>query len=750
MSLQTITNLLVQNSSADEGGSYGICRLARHMVLTSSVTALATATAIPALAQPVTTVQSNGNAADKSSGQLEEIVVTAQKRSENLQDVPIAVTAITASQLAKAGVNGVTDLQISIPSLNVTNTVARLTLSLRGIGTTAVNPGFENPIAVYVDGVYYANSAASILSFNNIAQIEVLKGPQGTLFGRNATGGLLQITTRDPGEELAGAADLTYSNYRTVVGNIYLSGSPTSDLAADIALHYKHQGDGWGKNVTTGDDVYQVNHDFGVRSKLVYHPSDRTKITLIGDYSNSRDSLSALTIVPGTISPFEPAPQPDLGYDFRGNYPPKTTLSSGGVSLRVNQGIGTVQVSSLTAYRRSSNHLQIDPDASPSDIIDVFQNQRDSQLSQEFQINSGSRGRLKWSAGLYYINGETRADPLQAQLNQADLRVRVSATAKLESEAAYAQSSYEILHNTTITIGGRFTHERRQETSASTEITTLSSGELINIPVDDRSKTFNKFTYRASVDHRFSSEALVYASINRGFKSGGFNIVTPGSAPFGPETLDAYEIGLKSDLLDRHLRLNVAGFYYDYRGIQVQKLLTGSATILNGAVARSYGVDADLTAVVSGDFRITASGSVISPKFHKFLGCPTGTPEGGVPVVSGSCSGNQLNLAAKASFSLAGDYTMHLKHGSFVLSPNIYYNSGFYTEADNVIHQPRYVQAGARVTWSPDDERFSLSLYGKNLTNKRVITYAGVQALGTQLEAFAEPRTYGITVGTKF
>lgn len=717
--------------------------------LTLSTIALCALHAVPAYAQ---TAPSAVPAADAEKAgvapQVEEIVVTAQKRSENLQNVPIAVSVVTAASLAKASAAGVLDLQTVVPSLKVTNSVARLSLSLRGIGTTAFGPGIENPIAIYVDGVYYASTAASILSFNNIAQIEVLKGPQGTLFGRNATGGLVQIFTREPKNETTAKLDLSYGSYNTVTGNAYASTGVADNLTADVAVHVSHQGTGWGHDLTTGRDVYQLLHDVGVRSKWVFTPGTGTKIILIGDYTDTRDSLSANQIRPGSISPFVAGvQQPDRHYDLVSNVNPLHTLSDGGGSVRVEHGFYAFKLSSTTAYRASLTYLQLGLAGLSSDPESFFQRQKDNQVSEELQLSSTLSERFKWTAGLFFIDSKARLKPLSVNLTDLDLGLLTRDVSEALSVAAYGQGTYAIGPDTNITVGGRYTYEKRRELDATTAITTLSNGSTFVIPYPNRNAEFKKATWRASIDHRFSSELLAYASVNRGFKSGGFNISTPGSAPFKPEVLDAYEGGIKTDLLDRRLRLNISGFYYDYKNIQVPKYVSGSIAIINGAKALSYGVDADLTAVVTGRLSFTASATVLNPKYKSFPGCPIAAPLGGLPLAVGNCAGNQLPLASKFTGSVGADYVLPVHDGKLDFSGSILYNNGYPLDSDNVIKQGGYATMGASVRWSSGSSRFSIAAFGKNLSNKRVFGYGASQANGTQFIIYAEPRVFGLTLG---
>jgi len=684
-----------------------------------------------------------------STGQLAEIIVTAQKRAENLQNVPIAVAVVSGSTLQNMGLTNIADLPLVVPGLYATNDVGRLTFSVRGIGSNAVGPGIESPIALYIDGVYYASEAASVLSLNNISQVEVLKGPQGTLFGRNATGGLVQITTKEPTQTPTGSIALTEGNYKMTSLNTYLSGGILENLAADFALYAKHQGDGWGRNLTTGGETYNVDHDISVRSKWIFAPLDATKLTLIGDYENVRDQMITSSIRGGTRSIFEPGVvQPDLGYNSVSDYQVAHILKGGGVSLRWDQKFGALSFASISAYRRSDSAYGADLDAFPLDLESFLFMEYDKQFTQEFQLSSGTSGRLRWTGGLFYYTGTAGYDPGLIALRVVGINSNIpSANERTDSEAAYVQGTYAVTDDTNATLGGRFTHETHKVYNTYSAIYGIdadpSTAMIAHSP--DASIKADKFTYRASVDHRFSPEALIYASISAGFKAGGFDLSTIGSPGFQPETLLAYEIGAKTDLFDERVRLNIAGFYYDYKNIQVTQYQSISIETVNGGAAKSYGLDVDFTALLAPGLKLTGGATLDKPTFTSFPGCGKGVPDGGVPLAAGDCTGNQLTSAPKASLSAALDYTFSVAgRGTLDLSANAYYNSGYYTDNANLIHQPGFAKLGAAARWSLN-KHFSVSAFGTNLNNKRTLTYGDSQGIGTQLVEFMPPRTYGVT-----
>jgi len=242
----------------------------------------------------------------QSDTPIEEIVVTAQRRRENLQDVPITVQAFSAQALESSGVTNAADLARVVPGMTMPTSAGYTLPHLRGVGITAIGPGIENSVALYVDGVYRGSSSSDAIALNNIASVEVEKGPQGTLFGRNATGGLIQVSTKDPEVgPLSGSADLGYANYQTTSGDLYLTGG-SELIAGDVAVKASHQNQGWGVNVATGQDVNATDLDLSLRSKWLIRPTDSTKVTVIFDYADVKFSTSALQNYGNTPNFFYP------------------------------------------------------------------------------------------------------------------------------------------------------------------------------------------------------------------------------------------------------------------------------------------------------------------------------------------------------------------------------------------------------------------------------------------------------------
>ena len=683
---------------------------------------------------------------------LADIIVTAQRRSENLQKVPVAVSAVSSAQLAQAGITDLQALRVVVPGLTFSSIQQNVQPRLRGIGSSTAGPGIEPGVAVYVDGVYYASSTGALFSFNNVEQISVLKGPQGTLFGRNAVAGLVQVTTRDPSQTATLEANLGYGNYQTLTGSFYASGGLAKNLAADIAFVGKTMGDGYGRNLTLNRDTKRTNHDINLRSKFLWTPGPDTKIALSMDYTNLKGTQGTNRLEPGST------PAAGTGPNFKGPVWDVTAdvegfnnNENGGVSLKVDQKIGTLSFLSLTAYRRLQYENALDLDFTATPAQGIRQSQHDRQFSQEFQLQSGAGGPFKWTLGLFYFDANAVSDPLIVNLYGAFVspffplnQVVTIGGQKTRSIAGYGQASYTFASGTTITAGGRYTSEKR--TADTSQTLNLAGGIPSIVPPSTRqSDTFRKPTFRLSIDQQIGDQTLVYASVNRGFKSGGFNAQQLSGAEFKPEVLDAYEAGLKTSLFDRRATFNTSFFYYDYRNIQIQNINPdGSLGILNGAKARAYGVDLDVAARVTPALQLTLGAEWLNTKFLDFPGAQISTTAGGTPTTLGSASGNRLPLASKLTGSFGANYTFDLAGGAkLVASGTASYNSGWFTEPDNAVRQGRFAQVNGRLKRMSASDRFSVAAWTENLTNTKVRSNAGTTAGGSHYVSYAPPAPTG-------
>ena len=690
---------------------------------------------------------------------VETIIVTANRRAENLQNVPVSVTAVTGAGLTNSGISNIQNLSTVVPGLIVQNG-GFATNHLRGVGSSTVGPGLENAISLYVDGVYYASAATNLIDFVNVSQVEVLKGPQGTLFGRNATGGLIQVTTRTPTHDPHMDADVSYGNYKTGKADLYVTGGLTSNLAADLAVQFTGQGDGYGYNHATGDEVYKTDSRFDARSKWVFDATPTTRLTTIFDYSQVRYSNPVITLIPGThVLPFVgPTYRYPNAWDTDTDGQPLTFTKSGGVSTKLEQDLGFAKFTDIVAYRQSSFFSSFDTDATATPLERTYLQDREHTFTEEAQLQSEKTDRIQYTAGIFYFSNDGKYAPG----SQIQFPGRFSPAAPLDaigtvgeevstSAAGYVQGTTEILPATNLTLGARYTYERRSIAGSETGIVG-NDIPIATLLTARNAKDFYRPTFRVALDHRFSPEVLAYVSANTGFKSGGFNTQNIADSAFAPETLNAYEAGLKTDLLDRKLRLNGSFFYYDYNHIQVLFIEGGGSTgIINGPHAVAYGTDIDAEARVTSNLTFTGGFEFVHDRFTSSNpGVPTGVAGGGVPTFEASAKGNRLPVTPDATVDLKADYTFDLLGGRANADVTYQYNTGWDAEPDNIIHQPPFSTLNASLRWKSPNNTYTVALTATNLTNTVVQAFGSTLPTGEDAYSLSPPRLYSITVGYHF
>src|SRR5882757_4262755 len=403
------------------------------------------------------------------STDIPTIIVTAQRRNENVQDVPIAVSAVTGQQLEMAGITNTLDIGRAVPSLIVTQTAGYVLPRIRGVGNSVVGAGYEGGVATYVDGVYLAAAPAGLLSLNNIEQIEVLKGPQGTLFGRNATGGLVSIITRDPSSMPGGSVELSYGDYQTASSDAYLTHGLGEMAAVDFAGHVSAQGQGYGTNRYNGRDVNRTDNDTSLCFSVIATPTENTKIRLTLDYEQNKGSnYGAVRLAPGT-STFFPQGPIQSAWDVDSDLQPFNEYKGGGVTVRFEQSLGFAKLTSISAFRESQNVVTADADATPTPLLSLLEAQRDYQRSEEINLTSDASSFIKWVGGLYYFGASSAYDPsraaffgfIQPQTPFGPIgALNNFGQERTESYAAYAQGTAPIADQTNLTVGLRYSSEK--------------------------------------------------------------------------------------------------------------------------------------------------------------------------------------------------------------------------------------------------------------------------------------------------
>jgi outer membrane receptor protein involved in Fe transport len=702
---------------------------------------------------------------DNEASGLQEIVVTAQRRRENLQDVPIAVTALTSDELKASGIETTKDLATVTTGLTMPESVGYVTPHIRGVGATAVGAGLENSVALYIDGVYIANAPSSIVKLDDIARVEVLKGPQGTLFGRNATGGLIQIETKNPSANFGGNASVGFGNYETTTGTLYLTGGLMQGVAADLSVLASFQGDGYGRDLSNGKEAYKDTRNIAARSKWVIEPDEDTSLRIAFDYSeDAGNEFESSHAAPGT-KPVFGATFSGRPWDTDNDFQPYNYYKGGGVSARLDRNFADVELVNIIAYRKSQFSVGFDADLTPLPYEAVTIEDHENQFSEELQLLSRSQEHIAWVAGVYYFHSKggyypdrpELGGPLAIYLGPPPAApfltsIRIVGDQVADSVAGYGQATANVADRTKLTLGLRYSYERRElnATEHGYFPDGTDFGNLIQ-PITGERASFEAPTWRVALDHKFTDDVLGYVSYNRGFKSGGFNVGVPTDPAFKPEKLDAYELGLKTDLIGHRLRLNSAAYYYDYRNVQVADYLLGQVGYYNGAAAKLYGLDLDLEAEVARNFQIRGGLSLNHSDFSSFPNAIIATPQpaGGSIITTGSATGNALPYAPRVTANIVVDYQVPTHAGTFHMNATDYYSNGYYTAPDNIPRQPAYDIVNASLLWVTPAERYSVRFWGRNLFNKAVASAINESAIAT-LVHYQAPRSYGVTVAAEF
>jgi len=736
----------------------------------AAVAAVTAGQAFVAVAQPT------------QGARLEEIIVTAQRRSENMQEVPIAVTAVTGELATKLNLYNVENLALHTPGF-VFNRVASATATpfIRGIGSSATSAGNEPSVATYMDDVYVPTSSGTLNEFLGTESIEILKGPQGTLFGRNATGGVIHIHSRNPSKEPMADVTIGYGNFDTVSGKFYVSGGLTDNISANVAAFYTDQRDGWGKNIVTGNDAL-TEEAWGVRGKILIEPSDTFSALLTAHYDRGEsDKGIGIRLLPGYYG------RGGFNHELSGAGFHDSTLSYDGMnttkftllSAKFTKDWDQARFVSITAYTDSDVPFSFDLDAVPANYQNAYSRTIMETWTQEFQLLSPENANTDWILGTFLLKSKAGYNAwYDGTFLPTGVFRETNSWQDTDSYSVFAEITSEIMTNTDLTLGVRYTKDERDLYDSWGR---LFGAQQVHSPIftDDHEST--SMTGRVALAYRFNEDVMGYVAYNRGFKSGGFNlaIFQPTTASVqpavDPEEVDVFTIGLKSEFADGRVRFNTEAFYYDYSNIQVTYVPpTGGSLVINGGESSVRGIDAELTALPMDNLTVSMGLSLLDAEYDDFPSGPTDFPQAPTPPIpipagcnftayptanapstSRGCdlSGNDMVQAPSYSTNLTLVYTVPLAEmGAFDLSVtwsrrdsyNFVPDNSFYTE------QPRVDLINASVTWRSAGDAFDLRLWGSNLTDEEYWSYMAHSGISGSKGSPSAPRTYGITLGYHF
>lgn len=676
-----------------------------------------------------------------------DIVVTATRTgATRLQDTPLAVTAFSAVALERTGVKDVRDLASLTPNLQVTQNASFTQIYIRGIGSNNVFGGSDPSSTIHLDGIYLARPASYLSNFLDVERIEVLRGPQGTLYGRNSVGGTINVISRKPGDELTGRVQATYGNYDFARIEGYVSGPLVEGKVAASASFIGSRRDGYLKNVVPGVGDVDNERTGGGRVQLRFTPTEPLEIILRGDYVRSDDALAGYVKLLQTTA--DPVANSVLG-DLRKvalNIRPLAERRQWGVAGEVNYDLdAAAQIKSLTAYRENRLVQVGDTDSTALNIRRTDQFEGQHQFSQELNL-TGRAGAASYIVGLYYFEEKIRVDSTVTTFST--VRVNFSPLIRTDAIAAFAQGSVDLATGLTVTGGIRYTRERKRFDQFALNTSLVTGLPIATYPrIYGRKGVYDAWTPKLMVEYRPAAGVLLYASVTKGFKSGGFNFSSINTAQgFAPETLWSYEGGAKLDLFDRLLRINTSVFHYDYKGLQVQSFLSpGVIDITNASDAKVDGVEIEATARPARWLQVGSNLAYLDATYANYT---SALLPGNVVY---DASGNRLNLAPKWSWTGFAQADMAVGEGSaFLRGEYSYRTRQFFTASNSGLDQQAgYSLVNASLGYSFPGDRFELLVFGRNLNNAKYVTSTASFAAGV-VGRVGEPRTYGVRGVAKF
>ncbi len=686
--------------------------------------------------------------AQADSTGIESVIVTAEKRAENIQDVPISMVALSGDAMARAGVSTLDGLQHYAPGLTISN-VGNGFVSytyLRGSGTNQIDAGSDPSVAYFIDEVYIGGTAGLQFDLLDVDRVEVLKGPQGTLFGRNASAGAISITTKRPEKDFAVGFDATIGNYGEYVARGSVTGPISDNLLYRFSAGYKH-GDGYTDNLAGGPRPGRVS-SFGARGQLEW-VGDRATFLLTFDGLTARDGMTNQFISSankfGLLSPAAIAALPpgESFYKHYYNVDGYEDQDLFDVTGRLEWDTAIGALTSISAFRTNRFSRLQDQDGTIANSYVLGTNERDNTFSQEIRLTSDGKSALHWLGGLYYYHGRITdqftvgAGPDFPTAIVQNTTALDFSTITTDSYAAFGQLAYDITDQISITAGGRYTEDDKSDSRS-------VKGFLAPVPfvVNPRAK-WHAFNPSATLNYKITPDVLTYFSYRQGFKSGGFQTLLPATAlmastPFAPEKVNSYELGLKSSWFDHHLIVNAALFRSDITNQQILRIMgPGVQTIDNAGATQTDGLDLSIEARPISDLHLRADMTFQSAQFQRYQ-------NGAV-----SYAGKRQLRSPDFSGSYSADYNFALGGGANLVARGEYtYTSNSYFDAANTnapgLFQPGYGLGNLFLTYLPAAGNWELAAWVKNLGDAHY--YRNIAIAGpTGLAVPGDPLTFGVS-----
>lgn len=703
-----------------------------------------------ALLPMTASAQGTGTAASTDENAGGDIIVTAQHRKQTLEKTPLTITALTGDVLAAQGVVTVANLQSQVPAVQIAPQVfGNLQIFIRGIGSTSNMEGGDPAVAVNVDGVYVSRTTSIAGLLYDLERVEVVKGPQGTLYGRNATGGSVNIITQKPTfDKVKGYASAQLGNYANIETegaiNLPLSNTLAARIAFKTASHDGYLKAQDGPNGTVGNDRQDQDAQ-AVRAQLLWEPTDKLSVLLSGDYSKMGGAGGGETLLPSvTGDPYVMRARQDLTQN--------NEFANG--TLTANYDLGFATLTYIGAYRYSKVDKKYEY---PLSNYPGFIYSKNDEITNELRLG-GETGRLSWVGGIYQFYEKTEGD-LRLQITPTLWQHVVTPYAKAWSKAAFGQLTYELMDGLRLTGGLRYTEDKKRQLGST--LIEQQSGTLISTSStqDSRGK-WNKLNWKAGVEYDVAPGSMFYGTVSTAYKSGGNY---SGSAPntYAPENLTAYEIGLKNRLFGNAVTLNLAAYWYDYKDLQVTSLdsdngLTRTVTRNAGdATIKGFDVDGSWNTGSFGKF--DGSLSYIDARYDTFI-LPFGdsyTNFGTGTVAPADFSGERMPFAPKWTFNVGYEYGLPFLSGELTGRAQTHYESAKKLDFHgfDVHRQGSFTKTDLMLTYQPDAASWSVQAFVRNIENKAVLATAIPPVAASPIyaqAAYAPPRTYGVMARVTF
>ena len=673
---------------------------------------------------------------------VEEIVVTGLRRSETVLETPAAITALGAEELRDKGVSDISEIQYLVPSLQYGEFLGRRQVAIRGIGEFVYAPG----VMVSVDGVVQAIGSSSQLSQLDLARVEVLRGPQGTLYGRNATGGAVNFISAKPSDELEGHVKVGYAEYEHASIEGVISGPISDRVAVRLSANYLDAGEGWIENLVPGEDDLMMGEKSNVRLIVAANLSDSVDATFTYGRSASAGPWDHWSMIHqhfdlGVASGLPPVnvlttPPSEILFteEPRKVYNRGTSDSDREYelySLTLDWDIAGINVKSITAYQDWADEFINPADGTSLGLFDRIHTAQNKTFTQEINV-SGTTGDLEWIAGVYYMDDERSSRlffdfpvpalfpvpvPIQLDIDEPFFDT--------ESKSAFVDVTWSVTERVRLGAGIRRTEEEKEQGHSFTVNAKFPTGTVPIVMVCGPGIFVTKFdesgdTIRASVEYDLSDTSMAYASYSEGFKVGGVNS-SDCNPPWNPETVDAFEIGYKASFGEGATTLRAAAFQYDYSDFQTAQVIGFQGVITNAGDAEILGLELELSSVLNENWSVNAGLTLLDTEYGHFLNTDTLRRELGVL----ENKGNPLSYAPDTSINLGLTYTTPVSFGGNIsASVDASYRSRvYYREFDQKGDSTDpYTIVNLNVNWQSSDDRYAARLFVRNVTDEEYVT----------------------------